>query len=296
MPWMRTGIALIVVSGVCHSQNDSGRFEVASVKPAGNCVGGGGLRLGIGASSGRLSIKCQTVDFLLRQAYLANGRDPLFVDSQIYIQPIKGSPAWVTSERYTIDAKAEGTAARETMLGPMLAALLEDRFKLKIHRERREAPIYVLTVAKGGPRLEPAQDGRCTQFDADKPDPPQGLHICGILIRSVKPGDVPASFFGATMGDLCRGLSRVLSREAVDKTGIAGRFDIRLDVSQADLFPRAAVLARENPGDPDAPAVASDPQGSSLFAAIQKLGLKLEPSKGLVESIVIDRIERPSEN
>jgi uncharacterized protein (TIGR03435 family) len=293
---VRIGIVFVVLTGACRAQSGTERFEVASVRPGGNCVGGGGVRLGITVSPGRLSIKCQTVDFLLRQAFLANGRDPLFADPQVYNQTIKGTPSWVTSERYTIDARAEGTPDRETMLGPMLAALLEDRFRLKIHREQKEALVYALTVAKSGPRLEQAMDRSCAQFDADKPEPPEGMHICGILIRSVKPGAAPASFFGATMADFCRGLSRVLNREVVDKTGIAGRFDIRLDVSLADLFPRAAVLAHQAPGDPDATAAASDPQGSSLFSAVQKLGLKLESAKGLAELLVVDRIERLSEN
>jgi uncharacterized protein (TIGR03435 family) len=268
------------------------KFETASVKPVTGCGEGAGVpRLGISASPARLSIKCQTVDFLIRQAYVANGRDPLFVSSKLYGQQIKGGPAWISSERYTIDAKAEHPQSRETMLGPMLQALLEDRFKLKIHRETREVAVYQLTAGKGGPKLQAAEERGCAPFDAEKLDPPQGTHLCGVLLRSLNPA-VPTALYGATMVDLCRGLSQLLDREVVDKTGISGVFDIRLELSRADLFP----LARRVSSDPDAPASASEPSGSSIFRALQTLGLKLESGRGPGEFFVIDHVERPSAN
>ena len=269
------------------------RFAVASVKPSSGCEEGtGGPRLGISTSPARLSIKCQTVDFLIRAAYLANGRDPLFISPEIYTQPIKGSPAWIKSDRYTIDAKTEGSQSRETMLGPMMQTLLEDRFKLKVHRETKEVPVYELTVAKGGPKLQGSREAGCVPFEADKEvSLPQGKHLCGVLIRSVNPS-VPTALYGATMEDLCRSLSRLVGREVIDKTGIAGVFDVRLELSSADLFP----LARMVPSDGDAPASATDPSGSSIFTAVQKLGLKLESRRGPGHFLVIDHIERPSEN
>ncbi len=276
MHWKIVGILLIATIALGQPQKGPPvSFEVISVRPAGSCEGRGGPRLGVSASPGRLSITCQTVDFLIRQAYLANGRDPLFVDAPLYNQTIK-APSWITSERYTIEAKAPGLPGREIMIGSMMRALLEDRFKLRTHFEPREVPVYSLTVAKGGPRLQQAKDGGCFTFDVDNPEPPQGLHICGILIRSLNQSSAPASFYGATLADLCTGLSRVLNRKVIDRTGISGRFDVALDVSRADLFPRAAILARnESPSNPDTPPDAVEPQGSSLFTALSKLGLKL---------------------
>ena len=234
----------------------------------------------------------QTVDFLIRQTYLANGRDPLFVDAPLYNQTIKGTPSWAASSRYTIEAKAAGLPSREITLGTMMRTMLEDRFKLRTHRELKEVPVYALTVGKSGPRLQPTRKGGCSKFDADNPEPPQGSHICGILVRSVNPALAPASFYGATIADLCTGLSRVLNREVIDRTGISGRFDIGLKISNADLFPRAAILA----SNPDTPANAAEPQGASVFSALNELGLKLEPSKGTADFLVIDHIERPSDN
>ncbi len=92
-----------------------------------------------------------------------------------------------------------------------------------------------------------------------------------------------------------RELSRLLKRAVVDRTGISGLFDIRLDVSFADLFPNAAVLARQQ-GIPTRALPQLTPGDSSLFTAVQKFGLKLVPSRGMAEFLVIDHIERPSAN
>jgi len=119
------------------------------------------------ASPGRLTVHCLSLKILIQQAYITyqNGRfNPLarFV-------PIEGAKDWLESDLYTIEAKAEGTPTEETMQGPMLQSLLEDRFQLKTHRETREVPVYDLIVAKGGPKLQPF-DGSCTSIsDFTKP-------------------------------------------------------------------------------------------------------------------------------
>jgi hypothetical protein len=152
------------------------KFEVASVKPCkadylppGGRSGGGSGNL----SPGTLRIDCATVKSLINQAYVffANGHVNRPSVS------VEGGPGWINSERYQVDAKAEGSQSQGMMHGPMLQALLEDRFKLKIHRETREAPAYALTVAKGGPKLHPFKEGSCVPLDLDKileqfPPPP----------------------------------------------------------------------------------------------------------------------------
>ena len=84
-------------------------------------------------------------------------------------QPIKRSPAWLRSDRYTIDARAAGPESIAMMRGPMMQALLEDRFKLKIHREDREVPVYELTLAKGRSKLRRAKEGSCIPQDRREP-------------------------------------------------------------------------------------------------------------------------------
>ncbi len=308
--WKLAGIAILaalVVIGILNAARSqaqspaaaSPKFEVASVRLCGDDVPAG--RGGVGRSAGdpgMLRLGCQTLDTLIRQAYLSNGTP--IISFRFLNQPIKGSPAWISSDRYTIEAKPEGTQTMGMMRGPMMRALLEDRFKLKIHRETREIPVYELTVAKGGPKLQVAQPGNCFILDRDHPlVPPEPgkreVPFCGGLSRVVNSGSASyAAWYGATMADLCHGLSIMLDRDAIDKTGLMGAFDIRLETSPADLYPEGVPAPR----DPTAPPVATDPaRGPSIFAAVQQqLGLKLVPAKGPGEYLVIDHVEKPSEN
>ncbi len=148
------------------------KFEVATIRLCDSDAGG---RSGGGKStSGRLVLNCQSLGDadrsfpgLIAQAYglFAGGhRNPPWT-----MPPVEGGPAWLKSDRYEIVAKAAGDTSQDTMNGPMLQALLEDRFKLKVHRETREIPVYALTVAKAGPephplgpKLHPFKEGSCT--------------------------------------------------------------------------------------------------------------------------------------
>jgi uncharacterized protein (TIGR03435 family) len=94
------------------------------------------------------------------------------------------------------------------------------------------------------------------------------------------------------MADLARGLTRLLDREVIDRTGIAGVFDMRLELSTSDMFPRVP----RGTSDADGALSAADPQGLTVFGAMDKLGLKLTSAKGTVKILVIDHVERPSKN
>jgi uncharacterized protein (TIGR03435 family) len=205
---------------------------------------------------------------------------------QLLMAPIEAAPAWVNSDRYTIEAKAEGTPSAEMMRGPMMQALLEERLKLEIHRAIREIPVYVLTVAKGGPKLQAAKAGGCIRMDpANPPEPAPGQpfpHICGMWGRS--PTDEGMNTYGQTMRQLCSQFSVWLDRDVIDKTGIAGAFDIHFDFSSQDVLSVGT----------DAPP-AADPFGA-ISAAVLKAGLKLESAKGPGQFLVVDHVERPSEN
>src|SRR5581483_5569747 len=128
---------------------DTPKWEAVSVKPcAPNSPSHGSV------SPGRLTLECQNVWFLVQSAYLlwAKNGAPAFPGA-INI-PIDGGPAWIKSAQYTITGKAEDAVKPGVMQGPMLQALLEDRFKLRLHWETREIPAYALTVAKSGARLQ----------------------------------------------------------------------------------------------------------------------------------------------
>jgi uncharacterized protein (TIGR03435 family) len=272
-------------------------FEVASIKPNPTC-GGPGRGSGGMASPGRMTLECAQLRDLILTAYgiYANGGSS---DPRSFRMLVLGGPSWIDSDRYDIVAKAEGNPPPAQLYGPMLRALLEDRFKLKVHRETKESLVYLLTIARGGARLHPATEGSCVSADIHHPPPrpapgQPNPRVCGSHVAG---SDGTFDMHGATVADLSTQLGLRLDRDVIDKTGITGTFDIHLEVSRADLVPR--VLAGGDAGqvDPSTRVLATDPTGPSIFTALQQqLGLKLESAKGPVEFLVIDRVEKPLEN
>ena len=210
-------------------------------------------------------------------------------------QPIEGSPSWVKTEIFTIEAKPENPQTTEMMRGPMLQALLEERFKLKIHRGTKQIPIYVLVVAPGGPKLNTAKDDSCTpppDFSKGVPPPlrPDQPPPCGAFSPDGKGG---TRTYGQTLTGLSEEFSALLDTRVADRTGIKGTFDIHLDLDFNDLFTRfdRQTIGGDAAERPDR----TDPIGA-LRTAVRKLGLRLEAARGPQTFIVIDHVERPSEN
>jgi uncharacterized protein (TIGR03435 family) len=263
----------------------SQQFEVASIKPCVVAPQGGGGRGN--PSPGRLRVNCRSVLSVIQDAYLkyAGGRaNPTWVLSI----PIEGGPTWIRVERFDFDAKTEGPVSVETMSGPMMQALLEERLKLKVHRETREVPVYELTVAKGGAKLPKFQEGSCVPVDFTKtpldPDP----KYCRSR-GDFKGAEMTISAIGMTIEAFSKLFLR-MDRPVIDKTRMEGRFDFHLDYAPDESTPEFFRHIIQ-------PSVASDPTGPSIFGAVQsQLGLKLVPSKGPAEFLVIDHVERPSEN
>ncbi len=268
------------------------KFDVASIKP---CKNEPGLRLGAGPadpSHGRLSTGCLALADennlgLIQRAYVrfAGGHA-----NPMGILAIKGGPAWIHSELYQIDARAEGNPSGEMLQGPMIQTLLEDRFKLKIHRQITQGPVYTLTLAKGGAKLMPFQEGSCIQmqYTASVPAPASGQKYCMARIMFLPPS-VEAE--GGTLGEFTRLLNLVLDRPVIDRTGVIGRFNLRVEFSPDQATPGMRGSVR------DALIAAADPTGPTIFTAMQdQLGLKLVAAKGPIEVLVIDHVEKPSEN
>jgi bla regulator protein blaR1 len=268
------------------------RFEVASIKPCKNQPGQ--MRGSADSSPGRLNTGCDLlVDEnnlgLIQRAYVrfAGGHaNPLSVT------PIKGGPKWIHSDMYRIEAKAAGSPSNELMAGPMLQALLADRFNLRIHRAVSQGPVYDLTSVSGTGRLKPFAEGSCIQMPLTfpRPIPPAGQRFCKALIMFLGPA-IDAE--GSTLGEFSKLLNLVLDRPVIDKTGITGRFNIRLDFARDQ-----ATQGLRQPLPPDGPAaLPSDPNRPAIFTAVQEqLGLKLTSARGPVETLIIDHVERPSEN
>ena len=243
------------------------------------------------SSPGRLSTGCvllADVDNtgLIQRAYnrYAGGQMNSF-----RIVPIEGGPDWIHSEMFEIDARSDGHPSILMMEGPMMQVVLEDRFKLKIHRETRQGPVYELALGKRSPKLKPFQEGNCTPVVAGRPLPPlaDGQRYCRNLVspRSLE-------MEGGTLAFAAGLLSLILDRPVIDTTGIASQFEIHLEFSPED-----SSEPRPSTADSGAHAGATAPGAPGIFQAVQEqLGLRLVPAKGPVDVLVIDRIERPSGN
>jgi uncharacterized protein (TIGR03435 family) len=263
-------------------------FEVASIR-----VNKSGLRgdppMARMQPGGRWTATNLTLRDLVRNSYRL-----LDFQMDVRFQDEDGrTPSWFNTERFDIAAKGTGDASPEDVR-VMVRALLADRFKLVTHMETREMPIYDLVMARSDRR--PGPNLKRTEVDCDRaPAPPPGLPDpkapppCGFLFRG--PGLV--RFRGVDMSALARsGLVPSLDRFVIDRTGLAGRFDIELVWAPA-------------PGEPGVPPPPGGPlhdstissDGPSLFTAIQEqLGLKLEPGRGPVDVLVIDGAAGPTEN
>jgi uncharacterized protein (TIGR03435 family) len=262
------------------------RFEVVSIKPCKPGVTNGTPVFGGDSSPGRLTIGCGILadsdnTGLIQVAYnrYASGRL-----TSTKVIPIEGGPNWIHSERFEIDAKADGHPRILMMEGPMLQTILEDRFKLKIHRETRQGPVYELALGKGSPKLKPLQDGSCVPPVIGGPLPvlADGQRRCRNMVSPR--GSVAME--GGTLTMLADLLGMVLDRPVIDKTGITTYFEIRLAFSPDDSAAPRPVTA--DPGAPEAPHISQ--------AIQEQLGLRLVPAKGPVDVLVIDHIEKPSEN
>jgi uncharacterized protein (TIGR03435 family) len=200
-------------------------------------------------------------------------RDLIMMGYELDPGQILGGPAWMGSDEYDIDAEAvEGVDLDNERKEEMLfRELLADRFKLTFHHEQRTLAVYLLVVAKSGPKLKSAD--------------PQGVENSACEHAGV------CTFRKRTLSDFARFMQFVvLDRPVVDKTGIAGTFDFTLkwtpDESQ---FSRLGLFYRPPAEDSSLPP--------PLFKAIEEqLGLKLEPEKIPAEVLVIDKVERPTAN
>ena len=194
--------------------------------------------------------------------------------------PIEGGPDWIHSKSFEIDAESNGHPSILMMEGPMMQTILEDRFKLQIHRETRQGPVYELALGKGSPKLKPLQEGSCTTVATSRPLPllPESQHFCSNMVHLDSPRSVEME--GGTLSSFAGLLGMALHRPVIDKTGITGNFEIHL------------VFSPDNSASPR--PVAGD---LGIVQAIrEQLGLRLVPAEGPVDVLVIDHIERPSEN
>jgi uncharacterized protein (TIGR03435 family) len=255
-------------------------FEVASVKP--NHSGDNGRRIMFGP--GRFTASGATIRFLITMAYMVKEFQ------------VSGGPSWVDSERYNIDAKEEDSLAKELeklpqdermqKKGLLIPSLLADRFQLRLGHATKELPIYVLVIAKNGPKLREAKPGTYNGIKGR-----DGIAHGGSM--HVTRGQLECQ--AASLDLLAFQLSQQLGRNVVDHTGLKGNYDF---IVKWTPDPNEGAMFKEPQGGRPYPDNAPpESSGPSIFTAIQEqLGLKLESTKAPVDILVIDHIERPSED
>ena len=293
------GISGIAASGFAQAPPAAKpSFEVASIKPS---APGTRTQLAI-QPGGRFAVNGVSLVLMIAAAY------------RIRDYQIIGAQGWMTKDLWNIEATtAAGTVDPPPttppylnvpdMMAVRLQALLEDRFALKSHQETREMQVYVLSVDKGGSRLkrfDPSAAAQTPPLPAGTqppvgPDgklpanfaPPPGAVIAGA-------GAIFAT--GVPLDQIVTLLGRLTDHPVVDKTGLTGRFNVKLQFDP-ESAPRAPLRTAPANASPSTPETAGDPAGPSLFTAIQEqLGLKLELRREPVEVLVIDSAERAGGN
>jgi uncharacterized protein (TIGR03435 family) len=238
-------VMTMIPPGIAFAQQPRPSFEVASIKLSG--------------PDDRLMYRLQPGG-----RYLATGLTLKALLANAYEVPdflVSGGPGWRDSDRYNIEATVGSPLPpwpdSNKQLSLMLQSLLADRFKLTVHRERKEEPVYELRVAKDGAKLQVA-----------KADEKAGFEMTPGRIHSMA---VPLEYLATSLG-------YQLGRLVVDKTGLAGKYSYTVTYTPDD-------------------APVTDTVGPSIFTAIrEQLGIRIESAKAPVEVLVIDHVERPSAN
>jgi uncharacterized protein (TIGR03435 family) len=271
---------LLSLTSIVVAQNQPLKFEAVSVKPT---MITGGQRGNSGAAGGgvydlqghRFIARESTLYALIKWGYGVSATSVcVFFECDF----LTGGPSWVRSDKFDVQAVMPDESpiytfrqmadGRAPVLQAMLQTLLVERFKLVVHSDMKEMPVYVLTVAKGGPKLTPSKDDdkRTLLVSGD----PTGK-ILDRTLRATK----------ASMASLVYllGLPQVTDRPVLDRTGITGEFNFEVKFAPVDNN------------------AFGNTSSSSIFTALQEqLGLKLEAAKAPLEVFVIDSAEKPTEN
>lgn len=261
-------IACCVGTGATGTQTPAGpTFDVASVKESPSVTLDGVVH----QNPGRFTVENLPLRDVIQYAYRIREYQPI------------GSPGWISRTNFNINATFTNASASDDDVRVMVQRLLSERFGFRAHRETRELPIYVLAVARGDGKLGPnlvRSDVDCDRLAAERFVQPNTSPrpVCSMLVTSTF---VRGS--SRTMSQFARALENVLRTPIVERTGLAGHFNI--DVRWAAPRPPS------EPGD-----VTAEDVGALFTALREQLGLKLDSRKGPVEMLVIDHVEWPTEN
>jgi uncharacterized protein (TIGR03435 family) len=299
--------ALLLASGTVWAQSTPApTFDVASVRPAAPIqqqIASGQLRVGATITDGRVDLRSVSLADLVAMAYR--------------IKPFQLSgPEWIRTERYDLQATLPPGANKE-QVPEMLQTLLTGRFKLRIRREEREHSVYALVQAADGHALKPsvtsaAQPANPSDGASTLDVGGQQVHVTsdgrsmsatgpdGASVRATRSSDGAMQMMlgNITLARLADTLTTFVDRPVIDATGLEGGYDVSLQLRQEDVMAAVQNAARQAgltlpvlPGAA-APGQAADPTGSSIFSSVEQLGLRLEPRRMPMETIVVESADK----
>ena len=349
--WVPACLALASLSLLGQAPSSAPAFEVASIKPAPPItalaaqIQAGKMHVGMSVDGARVDIGFMSLGDLLPLAF------------KVKPYQVTG-PDWMRQERWDILAKIPDGGSKD-QVPEMLLALLTERFKLAVHRDTKDLPVYALVVGKNGLKMkESTPDDDAPATDANTPNgallppppppppggtPPPGgpgagrgpmvigtpngqmsvtANGRGAVIKGGPNGTMKMSIgengvmrmetSKTSMSALADMLAPFVDRPVIEMTELKGNYQVALEMPMEDLMRMARARVPEMAGaasvpfarGPEGPApgtastqTASDPSGTSIFQAIQQLGLRLEPRKAPIETIVVDHLEKtPTDN
>jgi uncharacterized protein (TIGR03435 family) len=318
----RIAIGLAVAAGALLGQAAADKtpsFEVATIRAAPSVteliqqLQSGKAKIGMTVDGARVDMGFQGLNDLIRIAY------------KVKPYQIQG-PDWMAQQRFEIQAKIPDGVSQD-LVPQMLQSLLADRFKMTMHRDKKELPVYALIVAKGGPKLtaaDPAPEAPLadtpgvTSMSIGTENGPmkivqsgngavmQGGQFSGTMRETVSATGIHLEFTKVKMSELADLLTGIMDKPVIDMTDLKGMYQLGFDlpIEEAMVIARrnAAQLGIELPGAPQAagatPAdLASTPGGQAIFQAAEKMGLKLDSRKAPVDTIAADHLDKsPTDN
>lgn len=280
------GLSLVPVQAQTSAAESKLSFDVASVKQSKP-----GTRRGLTVERGRFTANVLLITYITFAYDLILSRDQM--DAMV-----AHLPKWVSTDSFEIEALAQGNPS-SGQVRLMVRSLLADRFKLQVHTVTAEAPVLAFILENPGvtgPRLRPhAQGAPCDANLSSKGAETEAVGVfppaCDQFVGIDKPhGAVLLASRNMTIGEIGAAVSSLgrLGRPVVDQTGLSGRFDFTLEFTP------------ESKGNPPAPPSDTQPDlvtGTTLQEAVhEQLGLKLKATKAPLDMLVVDQVERPSEN
>ncbi len=275
---LRTAASIVIASPLVLAQNDPARaptFDVATIKPHSGRAMTRGLIYQPDGFTGTV-----TVFDLVQYSYtVLNGNQ------------LTGAPDWAKNDLFDIQVKiGEEDLAKLQNLSPaesspqraqMMRSLLAERFKLKVHSETKQIPVYELVIVKGGSKLKDA----ATDTDPTVKKGENGKPLTGLFMQR-QSTSIAQGYSMASLADFLSAPYAGVGRPVVNKTGLPSTYDFTLNwsVYTAQVIVRDGAAVGSVAGD-DAP---------SIFGALQEVGLKLQPATGPIENVVIDHVEKPS--